>query len=145
MREQHGFTLVEMLLSVSIIVLLVGVSLPVYFNAQTRNDTVTTAETIADALRRAQTYARGVGSDNTWGVNFQSKSATVFQGASYAARVTAYDETLTIPSDMTIGYNGDVVFAEMTGLPSLALSVGLTSSNGETATVTMNAKGMVDY
>ncbi|HEX3568777.1 MAG TPA: type II secretion system protein [Candidatus Saccharimonadales bacterium] len=143
--NEDGFTLIEMLLSVGIIALLAGLSLPIYFSSQTRNDTASTTETIADGLRRAEIDARAVHGDVQWGVNFQSTSATLFQGTSYATRATMYDEPLTIPSDITIGYSGDIVFAKLTGLPTTTPSITITSKNNETATITINTKGMVDY
>lgn len=142
---ESGFTLVEMLLCVAIITLLAGLSVPVYFSAQTRNDTVNTAETIADALRRAETYARAVDGDGPWGINFTSTSATLFQGTSYAARTTSQDETLTVPSDVTLGYTGDIIFAKFTGVPATTPSITVTAANTTTATITINAKGMVNY
>jgi len=145
MAGDRGFTLIEMLLSVAIIVVLAGLSLPVYFNAQSRNDTASTAETIADALRRAETYARANDSDTQWGVNFQSSGVTLFSGTSYATRVTTNDEPLSIPANMTVSYTGDILFAKFSGVPAATPTITLTSSTGDTANVTINAKGMVNY
>lgn len=145
MAREQGFTLIEMLLSVAVIVVLAGLSLPVYFTAQSRNDTASAAETIASALRRAEMYARGNDGDTQWGVNFQASGVTLFSGSSYASRVTANDEPLSLPGNMTLSYSGDVLFSKFSGVPAVTPTITLTSSTGDTATVTINAKGMVNY
>jgi prepilin-type N-terminal cleavage/methylation domain-containing protein len=126
--SERGFTLVEMLLSMAIITLLIGLALPIYQGFQNRNDLA---------------YARSANADSQWGVNFQAGSVTLFSGTSYAGRNTAYDEVLSVPSTITFSYSGDVLFSKLTGFPTATLSQTL-SGNGSTKVVTMNAKGMVD-
>ncbi|MEK7153508.1 MAG: type II secretion system protein [Patescibacteria group bacterium] len=144
MVDQRGFTLVEALLSVAIIGLLVGMSLPIYQSFQTRNDLDITTQSVADMLRRAQTYARGVSGDSQWGVAIQSGAATLFKGASFAARDAAYDEATIIPSTTNVSGVSEVLFSKLAGAPSTTGSITLTSSN-DTRVVTINAKGMVSY
>ena len=141
---QRGFTLIEVLLSVAIISLIVGMSLPIYRAFQTKNDLDMTAETVAFALRRAQTYARGVKADSQWGVSIQSGALTVFKGASYAARDTSYDESSVISGGIVVGGLSEVVFTKLTGQPSTTGTVALTVNN-DTKTVDINAKGTVAY
>lgn len=145
--NQRGFSLIEMLLSVTIISMLVGLSLPIYQSYQTRNDLVVTTEGIASMLRRAQTYAQGMNGNSQWGVHVQSGSAVLFKGTSYAApRDTAFDESLSIPTTFTISGLSDIVFSKLYALPSATGSITLTNStNNETRTVTINGKGMVSY
>lgn len=143
----RGFTLMEVLLSVSIIAILTGLSAPIYASFQVRNDVDITTQSIADMLRRAQTYARGNSGDSQWGVRIQSDTATLFKGSTYAARVQAYDETTTIPGSMAPSglINTDVVFTKLDAAPSSTGSITLTTNTNETRTITINAKGMVTY
>ena len=143
-KRQQGFTLIEVLLSVALISMLVGLSLPVYRAFQTKNDLDMTAETVAFALRRAQTYSRGIKADSQWGVAVQSGTLTVFKGASYASRDTAYDETTTISADIAVSGLGEVVFAKLTAAPSATGTVTL-AVNNDIKTVDINAKGVVAY
>ena len=144
--NQRGFSLIEMLLSVTIISMLVGLSLPIYQSYQTRNDLVVTSEGIASMLRRAQTYAQGMNGNSQWGVRVQSGSAVLFKGTSYAARDAAFDESMTIPTTFIVSGLSDILFSKLYALPSATGSITLTNStNNETRTVTINGKGMVSY
>jgi prepilin-type N-terminal cleavage/methylation domain-containing protein len=112
----HGFTLVEMLLSVSIITLLVGISVPV--------------------------YASFVG--RTWGVSVLSDRAVVIKGTTYATRDAAFDETIPFGGGVTSTAN-EITFAKLSGTPTTTGGVTVTqNSTNDTRTVNINAKGTVE-
>ena len=141
----RGFTLIEVLLSVAIISMMVGLSLPLFQSFQNRNEVDLAGQNLASALRRAQVYARGGNGDSQWGVEIQSSSITLFKGATFATRDTAYDETHAIPPTISVSGDGEVIFAKLTGLPDAAGSTTFTSVSTDTRTVSINAKGMVSY
>jgi prepilin-type N-terminal cleavage/methylation domain-containing protein len=143
--NQRGFTLLEMMLSVAIITMLAGLSLPVYSSLQARNDLDLTAQSVASALRRAQTAVRAEKNDSQWGVAIVSNQLVLFKGASYATRDSSYDEITVIPATITPTGMSEVVFAKLTAVPSTTGTVTLTSSSGTARTVVMNGKGMVEY
>lgn len=144
-RRDNGFTLIEMLLSVGIISLLVGASLPVYASFQTRNDLEITTQNIVRMLRRAQTYARAGNGDSQWGVAVQAGSATLFKGAAFASRDTAYDEPAAISSVTSVSGLGEIVFAKLSAAPSTTGSITLLTTTNDTRTITINGKGVVNY
>lgn len=145
-NKQHGFTLLEVLLSVGIITALAGLSLPVFMSFNNRNDLDLAAQVVADSLRRAEVYSRGVSGDSQWGVKVQPGAVVLFKGATYATRNTDYDETTSISGALTVGGSDETVFSKLGAAPSGASSIVLASSSiNETRTVTINAKGMVDY
>lgn len=144
--RNNGFTLLEVLLSVTILTMLTGISLPILASLNNRNDLDTTTQTIAMQLRRAQSYARGMKQDSSWGVRVQSGSSTLFKGASYAARDAGYDEQTALPSTIVPSGLGETVFSKLSGTPSATGIVTLTlQTNNEVRTVALNAKGMVAY
>lgn len=144
MSKMRGFTLVEMLLSVSIITLLVGLSVPVYATFVGRNDLDVTRQSLVEALRRAQTYARAVEGDSTWGVAILSSQAVLFKGASYATRDAAFDEIIPMEGNVT-NSGGEIVFSKLSGTPNASASTTLTqTTTNDSRTVTINAKGMVE-
>jgi prepilin-type N-terminal cleavage/methylation domain-containing protein len=143
--RQAGFTLLEVLLSVAIMSLLAGLSLPVYESFARRNDLDVTTQSTVNAIRRAESYARAVQGDSLWGVKFQASGMTLFKGATYAARDTSFDEVITVPGAVTVSGLSEVDFAKVTALPNTTGTVTLTSTTNDTRTITLNAKGMVDY
>lgn len=142
---QRGFSLIEMVLSVAIIGLLTGITLPVYQSFLTRNDLDITSQQVAETFRRAQVYARGSKSDSVWSVEVQSSAVTLFKGTSFGSRDTAFDEVISLPANITASGTSEVQFAVLTALPNTAASVTLTTNVSDTKTITVNAEGMVDY
>jgi prepilin-type N-terminal cleavage/methylation domain-containing protein len=143
--RQRGFTLIEMLLSVAIIAMLAGVSGPVYNSFVTRNDLDITGQQIVQSLRRAQTYARSMSDDSAWSVEIETSAATLFKGTNFGGRDATLDEAVTIPASITRSGLTEVQFAKFTGLPNTTGTITLTSNTNETRTITINAKGMVNY
>jgi prepilin-type N-terminal cleavage/methylation domain-containing protein len=144
-NRSAGFTLIEMLLSVVILGVLAGLSAPVYASFVQRNDLDLTTQSLAATFRRAQMYARTQNGDSAWSVEVQSGVATLFKGTSFGGRNTNYDETLTIPSSITPGGLTEVQFTKFSGTPNTTGNITLTSSTSDVRTLTVNAKGMVDY
>ncbi|EKD76164.1 MAG: hypothetical protein ACD_43C00207G0002 [uncultured bacterium] len=144
-KHQIGFTLLEVLLTVAAISIIAGISIPVYQSFQNRNDLDIAATTFAQSLRRAQVLAQAADGDTNWGVAVFSGSIVLFKGISYAARDANYDELSDLSPSITLAGTQEYVFAKFTGLPQTTGTLTLTSVNNETRTITINAKGMVNY
>ena len=143
--NQRGFTLVEMMITVMVIAVVLGFSFPVYISYQNKNNLNLTTTNIVSMLRRAQTYSRGVYGDSTWGVAFQTDAVTLYKGANYASRDTAYDEVSTVSGNISRTGLGEVNFAKSTAVPSVTGTITLTTSENDSTTITLNAEGMVAY
>lgn len=143
--KNAGFTLIELLLSISVIMIIAGMSAPIYQSFQVRNDLDIATVTIAQSLRRAEVLAQAVDGDTNWGVDIRTGSITVFKGASYATRDTAFDELFDVPTSITPSGASEVVFAKFTGVPQTTGTITLTSNANETRIITINAKGTVSY
>lgn len=145
MGPPRGFTLMEVVLTMAVLVILTGLSIPLYQAFQVKNDLAVSEEMIVQALRRAQMLSQGVDGDTTWGVSVASGSVVLFQGTSYASRDASFDETYDMSGSITPSGVSEVVFAAFTGSPQTTGTMTLTSSNNETQTVTINAKGVSAY
>lgn len=141
----HGFTLVEVLLSLSCLVLIVGMVAPAYVQIQNRNDIDTTGSVLVQSYRKAQLQSQSLYGDSAWGVYVATGSILIYKGSSYASRDVTQDENTSIPSPITISGLREVVFAKVSGLPSSVGTTTFTSTNNETRSVYINQKGMLDY
>lgn len=144
-QNNTGFTLLEVLLSVAIIALIAGLSIPVYQTLQLRNELDIAAVTAAQTLRRAQVLSQAVEGDANWGVYAQSGSITLFQGASYAGRDSGFDEVFNVPTTITPSGTQEFVYSKFSGLPQSTGALTFTSDNDETRNITINEKGTITY
>lgn len=144
-KKIAGFTLIEVMLSVAVIAIVAGISAPVYQSFQVRNDLDIATVSTAQGLRRAQVLAQAVDGDTSWGLRIQSGNLTLFKGVSYAGRDTIADEVTLVPTSITPSGVSEVVYSKFTGLPQTTGTLTLTSNANETRTITINAKGMVNY
>ena len=144
-NKQAGFTMLEILLSLAIVVLIAGFSIPIYHRLQISNNLDIAAVTATQTLRRAQVLSQAVDGDISWGVYIQSGSIILFKGTSYRSRDSSFDEVFEVPTSITLSGTQEYVFTKFTGLPQTTDSLTLTSANNETRTITINAKGMVGY
>lgn len=143
-NNNSGFTLLELLLSVAIISLLAGISLPVYRTLIKKNDLDVATNTIVSSLRRAQTLSRAVDGDISWGLNAQNGSITLFKGTTYAARDANFDEIFEVPSTISISGQAETVFTKFYGLPQTTGTINL-STEGDSKSISINAKGAITY
>lgn len=119
---KKGFTLVELLLSISVIVALLAISVPVFWGLNSRADIDASKETVEIILRKAQAQARNQKNNTEWGVYIDSANSNIilFAGTTYAGRAvsfTSLDETFTIPTDVVINSDSpqEIVFNQLTG------------------------------
>ena len=137
---QKGFTLLEVLLSLALVALLVGVSLPIYYTLFAKNNLDIAKNQVAQSLGRAAFLSSASDGDMTWGVKVLLGSVIVFKGTDYTtSRDASYDEeystsTAVIPSGLA-----EIIFDKMTGLPKTIGTIILTSTNGEIRTITIIA------
>lgn len=142
LSNQHGFTLLELLLSMALISILVGMTMTVYYATQVKNGLDIAASTLTQGLRRAQALAQNGDSDSSWGVYINAGSITLFKGSTYATRDTTMDETATYASNITASGTKEIDFTKFTGDPTSTATFTL-STSADTKTITVNAKGMV--
>lgn len=145
LNNKKGFTLLEVLLSITLITILTAFASPLLQFFQVRNSLGSSTITVAQTLRRAQFLSQAIDGDTTWGVKIQTGSIVLFKGASYATRDTGYDETYDMDGTITPSGQTEVVFAKFSGVPNVTGTITLTSSNAEIKNITINSKGMIDY
>ena len=143
--KRDGFTLLEVLLSVTLIGVLGAVGAPLYLRLQVKNDLDLAAVSVAQSWRRAQLLSQGVEGDSNWGVKVQTESITLFKGTSYAARDSSFDEVFDVPSVISPTGLTETTFSKVFGRAQTTGTLTLTSLNGESDALTLNVYGMVEY
>ncbi len=144
-KLRAGFTMLEMALSIALLGIIFGMTMPMYRVFTIRNDLDIATIAIVSDLHRAQVLSQVADGDSSWGVHVSSGSILIYKGTSYVLRDSTYDEVTNIPTTILVSGLNDVVFSKKTGLPQNTGTIALTSSSNEIRNVTINQKGMVDY
>jgi len=139
-----GFTLIEIMLVVALIVAIGGISAPVYQIFQNKNNLSGASDIISQTLKRAQLLSQAVDGDSSWGVYIGSGSVVLFKGLSYASRDSSFDEIFEISSNIIPSGLQEIHFSKLYGYPQTTGSITLTSSDNETIFLTINSSGMIE-
>jgi prepilin-type N-terminal cleavage/methylation domain-containing protein len=145
-HEQTGFTLVEILLTITLVVVITGFSLPFFRETLLKNDLDTSALIIAHSLRRAETLAIGSKYDNNWGVILEPGTVTIYSLDAIGNRITENDEPTSLPT--TINFSGltNVVFNKFSGVPVTTGTITLINeASNESKNITISETGLVEY
>ncbi len=144
-RATRGFTLVDILLSVSLLAIIGGMTIPSYHTFMVRNDLDIATISLANNLRRAQSLSQSADGDMTWGVRVGVGGILIYKGANYITRDVTYDENTQIPKSIVPTGIIEVNFSKVIGTPNATGTFMLTSQANEIRNITINEKGMVEY
>ena len=144
-QTRAGFTLIEVMLSIAIIGLLLALGTPMFLSYIKRNDLAVSTNILVHDLYRAQNQSRDITNSDQWGVYVQNGNITLFHGTNYATRITIDDQTYDLPPSIIVSGTAEYMYSKLTGLPQNTGSTTLTSNNGDSKTVTLNSKGMIEH
>ncbi len=150
LKKLPGLSLVEVLLSVTLLTIMSFVMLPIAQNMLTMNELDTAITTLASNLRNAQTSAKTGKGDATWGLKINANQIIIFKGANYAARDVNFDALATISTKIVVTGTDEVVFSKMEGrasfpgTPSTPGTISLKLDN-QTKTISINPRGGLIY
>lgn len=143
-KKSRGYTLVELLLSISLIAIIAGSAFPITRNFLDRNEFDSAFRLAVNGIRTAQINSQTGKNDTNWGVSFQSGAIIVFSGTSYATRATSFDASSSISTKITITGASEIIFDKVTGNSSTAPTLTV-AGNGYSKTITVNKKGLPIY
>jgi len=141
----EGFTLVEMLLSVGILVVIVTISSVWLGGVKTRTEFSLTAQNALELLRNAQSKSVSQDNNQSWGMHTaqdtpQDGMYALFSGDSYATSSVSDLERLGSSARFTNPWTGfvkDVLFStSSSGAPSLPQTFSLKSTVGSSVAIT---------
>jgi type II secretory pathway pseudopilin PulG len=139
--KRRAFTAIEALLSIGVIAVTAGISVPLVRNYQMRNDLNIATEYMLQALRTAQSNARAGKNTGQWGVYVPT--AVVFEGDSYDARIVVSDEEYPLPPSVTVGGLTEVPFSAVSGRPQTSGEIILSVVTGEQRIITIGDQGTI--
>jgi len=136
---KKGFTIVETMLTLGIIAITAGMSVPMYQNYQIRSDLdLAVAQTLHN-LSSAQLKSQSGEEDGQWGVSIED--GTVFMGENYITRDTDFDDTIALPAGISVFGIEEVIYSRVDGIPSPTGDIILEAANGERRIITITADG----
>ena len=139
--ERRGFTAVETLLTLGIIAITAGISIPLYRNYQIRSDLDIATEYTIQGLHRAQVLSQSGQNSAVWG--FSAREGVLFQGDAYAVRDPAFDEVYPLPASVSVSGLLEVTFQRVSGTPNQTGDIELEALNGERRIITISADGFL--
>ncbi len=137
-----GITIIELLLVTLIISTLGVMSVSFYSRFLTQNAVDNTTTQLVNSLRKAQVYSLTGKQNGVWGVKYTTSPKQI---TLYLTGNSAFDESFSVSSNITIDNFTDISFAKVTGIPSggsFPLTIIITGNNS-TKTVTVNGQGTV--
>lgn len=139
MKKRAGFSLIELLLTISIVLVLGVLSSVFYSRFLNQNSVANVSDTFASQLRKAQVYAMAGKQNTNWGVKYSNLTNTI---TLFAVASNAFDEKNTVNGNIAIGVFSQVIFAKATGMPDSTPTITI-SGGGNTKTVSVNSQGTV--
>lgn len=143
---KKGVTLIELLISISIMVILAAAAVPIYGNLQVSSQMNENKALITQTIRIARQNSISRVNDSASGVKFFSDHLVLYQGSSYDIRSVAYDRVIPFDSALSLTtslVSNEVNFSRESGLPDNIGEVVLTHTIGDVETITINKFGIV--
>lgn len=147
---RKGFTLLEVLIVVTIVGILATLSVSYYSGSQYRSKLNDAASEIVQTLRRAQSKAVAGEAGEPFGVHLESDGFVLFEGSAYVSE-GENNESFSLPSGIEaydISLNGggsDVVFVELEGSTDDYGSFSIRISGDLSKTVNISEEGAVTW
>ncbi len=146
-KSLTGFTLVELMIVVALIIMFSALVLPMgfsFFQEATLKDQV---RNIENSLRKAQAMAMTGQGDSNVGVKITQSECIIFEGESYEKRREEADTIIPFPVTLSISGADEIVFQKSTGLlafpPQEEASIIVTSGDSSKE-ITINSQGKIE-
>jgi len=147
-----GFTLIELIISVALIFMIAGLTLPVGFNFFQESTLKDQARNLENSLRKAQAMAMTGRGDSSAGVRITQSEYIIFEGESYEPGKYREETEDVIPFPVALSVSDtdedeiEIVFQKLTGLPTFLEEEKLiTLSFGDfLVEITVNSQGKIE-
>ncbi len=141
---KSSFTIVELLLSIAIISIIFGLSIPFYQTFYVNSAFNTTISDVRQNIYRAQTRARNSEQDSSWSLRIQDKNIYIYLGDDFTNRNVEYDEITIINGPISIDSIPDIHFSKFSGIPNKSTNITINSSNQKSKIISINSQGGIN-
>lgn len=143
-RAKLGFTLIEMMIVVTIIFILTAAGAKSYFYFKKNTDLNFTAQKIANLIRQTQSKAKAIEQDSVWGINIAKDKVVIFKGNDFANRNNSFDESIVLKNISSVSGKNQFIFDKFSGRPDGSGTLILDNGT-ETKNIQINAEGIVGF
>lgn len=151
----RGFSLLELLLVMTIISTVTLISVPFYARFLTQNTVANATDQLVNSLRKAQMYSMmGKQSNNctgapcNWGVNYTGNTITLYLGNSFANRTQTFDERFSVSTSVSITSSTETTdwnFTRVTGFANnTPATITISGTGNQTKTLSVIGQGTVN-
>lgn len=138
-KNSKGITIIELLIVILLISTLGVMSVSFYSRFLTQNAVDNATTRLVNSLRKAQIYSMSGRQNGVWGVKYTTSPKEI---TLYLTGNSAFDESFTVSSNITVGNFTDISFARVTGTSSASSTITI-SGNNNSKTITINNQGVV--
>lgn len=131
----NGFSLIELLMVISLIILLAAAGSPLVSNMMISVQHTTAMDRILGSLRKAQQFSMSQDSGSGWGVCLvNQRIVRTYQGN---CNSPAQSEEYELPKSVSVSGLNDISFSTLRGLPSAAAVITVSSTQQNQIEVTL--------
>lgn len=143
-KKLSGVSLIELLIVISIIGILTGASVSLYYYFKKGNEFQLAVRQVVNSVRDAEVKARAMKEDSAWGVYVTRNAVTIFKGDDFINRNSDFDEVKNISGVVSVSGQNPIIIEKLSGFPRSA--EGLILNNGSTNhLISLNEKGTINY
>jgi prepilin-type N-terminal cleavage/methylation domain-containing protein len=144
MRNESGFTLIEILIAMAILALILGLGYFAGFDFYKNYALDSEKDLLMSILRKARSQAINNVGAAAHGVSVNGSWYTIFYGNSYASRNAQYDENIRKAPGITLSGLNEVVFAPLTATSTASGTITL--NNGKKSFfIDINYEGRISW
>lgn len=144
-KHQKGFTTLEILLVVSLLIMVGSATVTIYVTTKRKTDLNVIQNMTAHYIRRSHSFAKSGKNDSSWGINISPDGITLFKGEDYNSRDQNFDEFYKYPVKVTNSGISNITFSKITGTPSQSGTITIKDRTNDSVGLYVNSKGFVDY
>lgn len=118
--NMKGFTLIEIILVIAIMIIVAGITTPVVSSYLRQEEVAKSVDMFCLKMKEARDLAINQTDDSSFGIAITDSSFTLFKGNSYTNRDVADDFVYVMPAQVTISGLSEIIFNKVTGKSSSA-------------------------